>query len=159
MSETPKTTPPNTTPPMSPRRRRRPERVLGVAVILMVVLGAYQFHAQGYAFLIGSQEEPSPPDSKMTLMRCSYFTGTEKIINHTMRPSSDSRGKPTCPFTVKLNLNPAQNPNPYEIDIPGTTIKGGSRPVLPPPTPSEQVPPPPAAAVEPPTPSEAPPKP
>jgi hypothetical protein len=123
MSE--KTTPKKSLPYV-PRARRRPERVMLAAFVLMLGIAAYQFYTEGYAVLIGSAEESGGDDGKMVRQRCTYFTGADKVITHMFRAASDSRGKGKCAFLTKLN-KPAQD-NPYEITIPGAkTIPFGEQ--------------------------------
>jgi hypothetical protein len=118
------------TPPKKPlpyvRPRRRPERVMLAAFVLMLGIASYQFYTEGYAVLIGSAEESGGDDGKMVRQRCTYFTGLDKVITHMFRAASDSRGKGKCAFLTKLN-KPAQD-NPYEITIPGArTIPFGQQ--------------------------------
>ena len=94
---------PPITPPYVPMARRRPERVMLAAFILMLGIAGYQFYMEGYAVLIGSAEESGGDDAKMVRQRCTYFTGAEKVITHIFRAASDSRGKGKCAFLTKLN--------------------------------------------------------
>jgi hypothetical protein len=100
-------------------------------------VAAYQFHTEGYAVLIGSAEESGGEDGKMVRQRCSYFTGTEKVITHMFRAASDSRGKAKCAFLTKLNKAPQDNP--YEITIPAARTIPTGPPV---PAPAPDAPPP-----------------
>ena len=103
-------------PPLS-RARRRPERALLAAFILMLGIAAYQFNTEGYGVLIGSAQESSEGSSKMVRLSCTYFTGTEKFISHVMRVASDARAGAKCGFFTKLPK--VKEENPYEITIPG----------------------------------------
>ena len=74
--------------------RRRPERAMLAAFILMLGVAAYQFYTEGYAVLIGSAEESGGDDGKMVRQRCTYFTGTDKVITHMFRPAAtDAKSK------------------------------------------------------------------
>ena len=145
-------------PPL-PMARRRPERVMLAAFILMLGIAGYQFYSEGYGVRIGSAEEPSTGESKMVRLSCTYFTGTTKIITHVMRAPSDSRGNASCGFLTKLpKIKPE---DPYEITIPGArTIPFGPQKGDIPPGPPIDVPTGPASgATPPPAPSPEPPKP
>ncbi|MHB1205883.1 MAG: hypothetical protein ACYCZX_09965 [Rhodospirillaceae bacterium] len=141
---TEKTPPTKPYPPYIPMSRRRPERVMLAAFILMLGIAGYQFYTEGYAVLIGSAQESGGEDGKMVRQRCTYFTGTEKFITHMFRAASDSRGKSSCAFLTKLP-KPAQE-NPYEITIPGVrTIPFGEQKMPAPKVPATPVPEVPAA--------------
>ncbi len=106
--------------PAMSRARRRPERAMAAAFILMLGVAAYQFNSEGYGFLIGSAEETSDGSSKMMRLSCTYFTGTDKFISHVMRAASDTRFGGKCGFFTKLPK--LKQENPYEITIPGERV-------------------------------------
>jgi hypothetical protein len=122
-------------PPL-PMARRRPERVMLAAFILMLGIAAYQFNTEGYGVLIGSDREEPQGEAKLVRLSCTYFTGTEKFIAHVMRAATDARSKAGCGFFTKL---PKIKNDPYEI-IPGErTIPIGPS-ASPPPVPPAEAP-------------------
>lgn len=85
--------------PARPARRRRASTVI-VLLLVLVGLVLSQLHNEGYAVLIGIAGPEIDAQTGMARLRCTYFTGTAKIINHTFtRP--DSHKKARCAIINK----------------------------------------------------------
>jgi hypothetical protein len=124
---TPPAKPPS--PPRLPPRRTRGPRSLVLSLILLVVMSIYSLYANGYGVLTGSHAETTA-DNKMTIRRCTYFTGRETVINHIMRAASDPRGKASCPLVMKVYLD---QPQPAQPAQPAPSIEIAPQPASPPP--------------------------
>jgi len=105
-----------------PRHRRRGPRALAFSLIFLVIMSVFSLYTNGYGVLTGSREETTQ-DGKMILKRCSYFTGKETVINHVMRPASDTRGAPRCELVKKVRMDPAQMQQQMQPQNPGPVIE------------------------------------
>ena len=98
-------------------RRWAIRRVL-LAILAAAILAAVGLHNAGYALLIGSGGTPAdvenapansgpaadaPTKTGMVRLRCTYFTGTEKVITHIWRSADSTVGAGRCPLTIKLD--------------------------------------------------------
>jgi hypothetical protein len=85
----------------------RGPRALVLSLILLIVMTVYSLYTNGYGVLTGSHDE-TIADSKMTIRRCSYWTGRETVITHIMRATTDPRGKASCQLVTKVYLDQQQ---------------------------------------------------
>ena len=106
---------PETDKERSRRMRRMIVRKVVLLLVLVIVMGGYSAHQAGYAILIGGAISGETTSGGMAHLNCTYFTGTEKVISHIMRPVGDS-GRPThCPLATKL---PKRGPLSDDMSIP-----------------------------------------
>ena len=82
--------------------RRWTIRRVAIIAVLAMVLGAVGLHDAGYALLIGGATTGETTQGAMAHLNCTYFTGTEKVINHIMRPAVDAGRATRCPLSLAL---------------------------------------------------------
>ena len=87
-------------------------RKLIVILTIVMVFGALWLHKSNYAFLIGGGKVEQTKNG-LEMFRCVYFTGTEKIINHTLQSPKTKNPQSGCPLWTQLT-----SPPPIEINIP-----------------------------------------
>ena len=103
---------PETDKARSRRLRRMIIRKVVLLAVLIVLMGGYSAYQNGYAVLVGGVLSPETTSGTMASLTCTYFTGTEKVISHVMRPSSDSGRSSYCPVFTKL-----PKPGPFADDM------------------------------------------
>lgn len=118
-------------------RRWSIRRIIILAVLAMV-LGAVGLHDAGFALLIGGATTGETTQGAMAHLNCTYFTGTEKVINHIMRPAGDAGRATRCPLVTKLAKAGPMDDMMREDLGSGTavTIQEGPEPALAPTTPA-----------------------
>ena len=88
--------------------RSRVVRKLVFALIAMSVLGIASLQNAGYALLIWGWGPSGEEKNGMVQLNCTYFTGTEKVINHIARVVTDADRPSHCPIVKRLpKLNPS----------------------------------------------------
>ena len=78
---------------------KRAARKVILAAVLGLVFSVFAMHNAGYAVFIGGGVTGETKGS-LVLLNCRYFTGTEKVINHSWRGADG--GKPSCPLVAKF---------------------------------------------------------
>jgi len=80
------------------RARKITIRKIILALVVGLIFAAVSFRDQGYAIWVGGGKT-GETRGNLVLVSCTYFTGTEKVINRTWR-SADAGT--TCPLVTKL---------------------------------------------------------
>ena len=83
--------------------RRWIVRKVVAAVLALAIIGIYALHEAGYALLIEGGGSAAELNNGMVRLRCTYFTGTEKVITHISRSAQGGAGAIRCPLTTKLD--------------------------------------------------------
>jgi len=78
---------------------RRAARKMIIIAILGAVLGVVALRNAGYGVLIGGGAT-GETRGELALLNCSYFTGTEKIINRMWRNAAEIKGG--CPVLARF---------------------------------------------------------
>ncbi len=79
-------------------------RKIGLGLAFGLVLAGIAAHNNGYGILIAPSEQVDAPANGLAMMKCTYFTGTEKVINHVARRAKEGETKPTCPLYSMVGL-------------------------------------------------------
>jgi hypothetical protein len=87
-------------------------RKLIVILTIVIVFGGLWLHKANYAVLISGGKSETTTNG-LEKFRCVYFTGTEKIINHTLQNPKNENRQSGCPLWTQLT-----SPPPIEIKIP-----------------------------------------
>lgn len=88
---------------VTPIRGRSRGRVLAVFVFLALIIGLGGLHKAGYAILSSGGSSRADAGTGMAMLSCTYFTGTEMVINHIFRKPSGDEDKARCPVFTKLS--------------------------------------------------------
>lgn len=78
-------------------------RKMALTLVLAAVLALVGLHDAGYAILIGGGGAGETAKNGMAQLSCTYFTGTERVINHILRPTADTARAAHCPLMAKLD--------------------------------------------------------
>ncbi len=104
-------------------------RRISIIAVLVLLLGAVSAHDAGYAVLIGGATTGETTQGGMAHLNCTYFTGTEKVINHMIRPAADAARATRCPLVTRLTgAGHMSNERDDQGGGPTITIEEGSEP-------------------------------
>jgi hypothetical protein len=91
------------TPRYTPEQMtRRLIRKVILGLVFGLALALFAAHNNGYGILIAPSEQIAAPADGLAMLRCTYFTGTEKVINHVARRKKEGDAKASCPFTARV---------------------------------------------------------
>lgn len=82
--------------------------VIAVFLLIVLVFGIAGLHKAGYAVLTGGGNRVDT-QTGMMMLSCTYFTGTDTVINHTLRKAGGAANQVRCPIVSKLNPMPNAN--------------------------------------------------
>lgn len=77
-------------------------RKIVLLLLAAAVIAFAGFRDAGYALLIAGGGVAGEASNGMVRLRCTYFTGSEKVITHIVRKSDDAGGVRSCPLVRKL---------------------------------------------------------